>query len=102
MGRIIDPLGIPMGGNAQPQPPQGSFNPIFAMLVPSFYQTIQTIAGTDEMLAAEQVVDKAWAIANLAFNKLGFRFVAPMGAEVILPSTPTASKAALPEPTPPA
>ena len=84
-GRIIDPLGIPMGGNAQPQ--QG-FNPIFAMLIPSFYQTIQTLVGVEETVVPEELVDKAWNIANLAFNKLGFRFVFPMGAEIIPPEAP--------------
>jgi hypothetical protein len=99
-GRIIDPLGIPMGGNTPPQPQQG-FNPIFAMLIPSFYQTIQTLVGVEETVVPEELVDKAWNIANLAFNKLGFRFVFPMGAEIIPPEGPKILEAEKSEPNVP-
>lgn len=88
-GPIVDPLGIPLGGNAQPQQNVG-FNPVLQFLSPVFCQTIHDLLMGTELPATfkaspETIVDTAWEIANRAFQRLGFEFVFPMGVRLITP-----------------
>lgn len=80
---LTDPLGLPLGGQ-QPQPaPQGSqVNPVLMFLIPSFYQTIQTMIGNREIgKDPAKIVEEAWIVASRAFGKLGFEYVAPLGVK---------------------
>ena len=111
MSRIIDPMGMPVGGNNQPRqaPP---FDPVLQMLWPIFAQTVHDILTADTRnrlgricelvpvcnpreeieippVTLEEVVETAWEVANRAFNRLGFEFVFPLGARAIRPPTQT-------------
>ena len=82
MSRIIDPMGMPVGGNNQPQGPQ--FNPVLQMLWPMFAQAIHDeLTNRIAKETPEAVVNYAWETANRAFNCMGFQFVFPMACQVI-------------------
>jgi hypothetical protein len=75
-GRIIDPMGIPMSGNNQPQ---SGANPVFVILLPMFNQTLQTMLSAEPLNRPNNVrdpnaiVETAWDIATKAFAKFGFK-----------------------------
>lgn len=95
---IVDPMGIPMGGNSQPQ--GAAINPVLQLLWPMFAQSIHDVLAGDPVRPAlkivdgtmhpahttKQVVDTAWEIANRAFERIGFQFVFPMAARIIAPA----------------
>jgi len=101
---FVDPMGVPIGGNSQPQntainpvPQNTAINPVLQMLWPVFAQSIHDILTSDPVRVskrmsdgtmcpahtAQQVVDTAWEIANRAIQYMGFEFVFPMGIKVI-------------------
>ena len=83
MSQIIDPMGLPVGGN-QPQP-GSQINPVLHLLWPIFAQNIHDMAVHTPKLSNQKIVDSAWEIANRAFERMGFQFVFPMAARIISP-----------------
>lgn len=90
--QLTDAMGIAIGGNNQPRPhaqPQVQFNPVMHLFVPMFSQTIQTILAAPpqnrpgNVNTPNQIVEVAYEVTSHAFKKLGFEFVAPMGANII-------------------
>lgn len=93
MSRLIDPMGMPVGGNSQPQPGPGlnAGHPVLQLLWPVFAQSIHDQIMEAHVLplpdeAPGQIVDKAWEIANRAFERMGFQFMFPMAARLIPPA----------------
>jgi len=82
MPRIVDPMGVPMGANSQPQ--GAAINPVLQMLWPLFSQNIHDLVSAG-VQPPEKVVATAWEIANRAFQHVGLEFVFPMGVKVISP-----------------
>lgn len=81
---IVDPMGIPMGGNSQPQ--GAAINPVLQLLWPVFAQSIHDMAVHTPKFSNPEIVDSAWEIANRAFERMGFQFVFPMAARIIPPA----------------
>ena len=77
MNRIFDPTG---GDNNQPQPVQLQFHPVLTLFVPMFLQILHDTVSDPTSV---EPVAAAWEMANDAYGRLGFRFVAPMSCEVI-------------------
>ena len=88
---IVDPLGIPVGGNNQPQQGMG-INPVLQLLWPVFVQSIHDLLAAEPQnrpavaLTPQEIVDTAWEVANRALERMGFMFVFPMGVRVITPA----------------
>jgi hypothetical protein len=86
---ILDAIGQPVGGNNQPQGQQGGFDPR-GLFLQIFDRTLAQItqARASSPMEAVVVVKEAADIAQEFLKTLGFRFFAPMSAEVIIRKEP--------------
>lgn len=87
MSRILDALQQPIGSSNQTQaqePPRGALNPVTAFYLPWFDRALtQYLATCNE---SKDAVRKAKEFVDEAFAAIGFRFVAPLGFEVVTPA----------------
>ena len=81
MSKILDGLGGPV--NAQPQG-QVQFNPVGFFLA-VFDRTLSQLLANPNVFDPETCVDGAREVAERALAVLGFRFLPPMGCEIIKP-----------------
>jgi hypothetical protein len=88
---VVDALGMP--ANNQPQPQQQVIHPLLGQVFIPWYHQAQAILLQGRAIGKgiesykdfdpEETADDAFKFAVRAFANIGFRFVAPLGFEVI-------------------
>jgi hypothetical protein len=88
MPPIFDAMGMP--ANGQPQMQQPTVHPVAQVFLQMYLQTLGLLTQKVDLATfnSEDVADESFDLACRAFGHLGFKFIAPLGFQVIAPTEP--------------